>query len=182
MCNWAIHLFLGLTLSYFPLAYTYNKCIYVNLFSPSLHVTYQLLSQVIFQLTLNPLTWKIRWAPNIVSRRKMGFKSAFKGLIKLYWNFLLCRTMAMNAAANIVYSLFFLKTMCFKPNCSYSVELFANNRITCLFRNTALSYVLFTSSTVPVFSVQLLEIWQSYFHHSSSLHGKQPSTLTCSLV
>ena len=32
-------------------------------------------------LTLNPLTWKIRWAPNNASRRQMGFKSAFKVLL-----------------------------------------------------------------------------------------------------
>jgi hypothetical protein len=34
-----------------------------------------------FYLTLNPLTWKIWWAPNNASRWKMGFNSAFKGLI-----------------------------------------------------------------------------------------------------
>ena len=32
-------------------------------------------------LTLNPLTWKIRWAPNNYSRRQMGFNWAIKGLI-----------------------------------------------------------------------------------------------------
>jgi hypothetical protein len=31
-------------------------------------------------LTLNPLTWKIRWAPNNASRWQMGFNSAFNGL------------------------------------------------------------------------------------------------------
>ena len=31
-------------------------------------------------LTLNPLTWKIRSAPNNASRWQMGFNSAFKGL------------------------------------------------------------------------------------------------------
>ena len=31
-------------------------------------------------LNLNPLTWKIRWAPNNASRWQMGFNSAFKGL------------------------------------------------------------------------------------------------------
>jgi len=31
-------------------------------------------------LTLNPLTWKIWWAPNTAVRWKMGFNSAFKGL------------------------------------------------------------------------------------------------------
>ena len=31
-------------------------------------------------LTLNPLTWKIRWAPNNASRWQMGFNSALKGL------------------------------------------------------------------------------------------------------
>jgi len=31
-------------------------------------------------LTLNPLTWKIWWAPNYASRWQMGFNSAFKGL------------------------------------------------------------------------------------------------------
>jgi len=28
-------------------------------------------------LTLNPLTWKIWWAPNNASRWQMGFNSAF---------------------------------------------------------------------------------------------------------
>jgi len=32
------------------------------------------------ELTLNPLTWKIWWAPNNASRWQMGFNSAFKGL------------------------------------------------------------------------------------------------------
>ena len=31
-------------------------------------------------LTLNPLTWKIWWAPNNASKWQMGFDSAFKGL------------------------------------------------------------------------------------------------------
>ena len=31
-------------------------------------------------LTLNPLMWKIWWAPNNASRGQMGFNSAFKGL------------------------------------------------------------------------------------------------------
>jgi hypothetical protein len=31
-------------------------------------------------LTLNPLTWKIRWAPNNARRWQMGFNLAFKGL------------------------------------------------------------------------------------------------------
>ena len=31
-------------------------------------------------LTLNPLTWKIWWAPNNASRWQVGFNSAFKGL------------------------------------------------------------------------------------------------------
>ena len=35
-------------------------------------------------LTLNPLTWKIWWAPNNASRWQMGFNSAFKGLIPLF--------------------------------------------------------------------------------------------------
>ena len=35
-------------------------------------------------LTLNPLTWKIRWAANNASRWQMGFNSAFKGLISLF--------------------------------------------------------------------------------------------------
>ena len=33
-------------------------------------------------LTLNPLMWKIWWAPNKASWWQMGFNSAFKGLIK----------------------------------------------------------------------------------------------------
>jgi len=32
-------------------------------------------------LTLNPLTWKIWWAPNNASRWRMGFNSAFKALV-----------------------------------------------------------------------------------------------------
>jgi hypothetical protein len=32
------------------------------------------------RLTLNPLTWKIWWAPSNASRWQMGFNSAFKGL------------------------------------------------------------------------------------------------------
>jgi len=31
-------------------------------------------------LTLNPLTWRIWWAPNNASRWQMGFNSAFKVL------------------------------------------------------------------------------------------------------
>ena len=34
----------------------------------------------LIQLTLNPLTWKIWWAPNNASRWQMGFNSVFKGL------------------------------------------------------------------------------------------------------
>jgi len=34
-----------------------------------------------YRLTLNPLTWRIWWAPDNASRWQMGFKSAFKGLI-----------------------------------------------------------------------------------------------------
>jgi len=37
-------------------------------------------SKHVEQLTLNPLTWKIWWAPNNASRWQMGFNSAFKGL------------------------------------------------------------------------------------------------------
>ena len=39
-------------------------------FKPSLYI----------RLTLNPLTWKIWWAPNNVSRWQIGFNLAFKGL------------------------------------------------------------------------------------------------------
>jgi len=35
---------------------------------------------VYITLTLNPLTWRIWWAPNNASRWQMGFNSAFKGL------------------------------------------------------------------------------------------------------
>ena len=34
------------------------------------------------KLTLNPLMWKIWWAPNNASKWQMGFNSAFKGLIE----------------------------------------------------------------------------------------------------
>jgi len=37
-------------------------------------------NSVTIKLTLSPLTWKIWWAPNNVSRWQMGFKSAFKEL------------------------------------------------------------------------------------------------------
>jgi len=33
-------------------------------------------------LTLNPLTWRIWWAPNNASRWQIGFNSAFVGLIR----------------------------------------------------------------------------------------------------
>ena len=33
------------------------------------------------QLTLNPLTWRVWWAPNNASKWQMGFNSAFKGLM-----------------------------------------------------------------------------------------------------
>jgi hypothetical protein len=33
-------------------------------------------------LTLNPLTWRIWWAPNNASRWQIGFNSAFEGLIQ----------------------------------------------------------------------------------------------------
>jgi len=36
-------------------------------------------------LTLNPLTWKIWWAPNNASKWQVGFNSAFKGLNKLLY-------------------------------------------------------------------------------------------------
>jgi hypothetical protein len=85
----------------FPLACKYNKYITVNLFFHSLHVTCQLLSQIIYQL------------------------------IKLYWNFLLRRTIVMNAVANTVRGLIF-KTMCLKLKCFYSFELLWNNRMTSL--------------------------------------------------
>jgi hypothetical protein len=35
-------------------------------------------------LTLNPLTWKIWWAPNIVGRWQIKFNSAFKGLNEIW--------------------------------------------------------------------------------------------------
>jgi hypothetical protein len=44
-----------------------------------------------FTLTLNPLTFKIWWAPNNASRWQMGFNLAFKGLIMIdYVCTLLC--------------------------------------------------------------------------------------------
>jgi len=36
-------------------------------------------------LTLNPLTWKIRWALNNASGWQMGFNSAFEGLMCFTW-------------------------------------------------------------------------------------------------
>ena len=35
----------------------------------------------VIDLTLNPLTWKMWWAPNNAIRWQTGFNSAFKGLI-----------------------------------------------------------------------------------------------------
>ena len=35
-------------------------------------------------LCINPLTWKIWWAPNNASKWQMGFNSAFKGLSRLH--------------------------------------------------------------------------------------------------
>jgi hypothetical protein len=43
-------------------------------------ISIQILYQKAYTLTLNPLTWKIWWAPNNASRRQVGFNSAFKGL------------------------------------------------------------------------------------------------------
>jgi hypothetical protein len=37
-------------------------------------------TEVPLSLTLNPLTWKIWWAPNNASKWQMGFNSVFKGL------------------------------------------------------------------------------------------------------
>jgi len=36
---------------------------------------------VLSVLTLNPLTWKIWWAPSNASKWQMGINSAFKGLM-----------------------------------------------------------------------------------------------------
>jgi len=63
----------------------------------------------------------------------------------------------MNVVAKTVHGLIF-KITCFKLKCSYSFELLGNNCMTNLFRNMALSYFLVESSTVPVFSVHVLEI------------------------
>ena len=41
---------------------------------------HQCLRFIARRLTLTLLTWKIRWAPNNVSKWQMGFNSAFKGL------------------------------------------------------------------------------------------------------
>jgi len=38
----------------------------------------------VLYLTLNPLTWKIWWAPNNPSRWQMGFNSACKGLRRIW--------------------------------------------------------------------------------------------------
>ena len=37
--------------------------------------------QLVLRIILNPLTWKIWWAPNNASRWQMGFNLTFKGLI-----------------------------------------------------------------------------------------------------
>jgi hypothetical protein len=41
---------------------------------------------IFFTLTLNPLTWRIWWAPNNASRWQMGFNSVFKGLTRIVCN------------------------------------------------------------------------------------------------
>ena len=38
------------------------------------------ISCTVWSLTLNPLMWRIWWAPNNASRWQMGFNSAFEGL------------------------------------------------------------------------------------------------------
>ena len=55
-----------------------NKRLSVCTDAPSGAITGNYSSKV--QLTLNPLTWKIWWAPNNASRWQMGFNSAFEGL------------------------------------------------------------------------------------------------------
>jgi len=44
----------------------------------NLHIKIRVVS-----LTLTPLTWKIRWAPNNTSRWYMGCNTAFKGLMEV---------------------------------------------------------------------------------------------------
>ena len=43
-------------------------------------ITWKISGEEYWSLTLNPITWKIWWAPNNASRWQMGFNSAFKGL------------------------------------------------------------------------------------------------------
>jgi len=40
---------------------------------------------IVIVLTLNPLTWKIWWAPKNANKWQMGFNSAFKGLKMCQW-------------------------------------------------------------------------------------------------
>ena len=50
-------------------------------FHPDDKVTVEIIDRNLFtSLTLTPLTWRIRWAPNNASRWQMGFNSAFEEL------------------------------------------------------------------------------------------------------
>ena len=73
-------------------------------------------------LTLNPLTWKIWWAPNNASRWQMGFNSAFKGLTlnaltwKIWWapNNASRRQMGFNSAfKGLTYTLLMVWYWCY---------------------------------------------------------------------
>ena len=48
-----------------------------------IYILYDISSLRINDLTLILLTWRKWWAPNNASKHQMGFKSAFKGLMKL---------------------------------------------------------------------------------------------------
>jgi hypothetical protein len=66
---------------------------------------------LIFWLTLNPLTWKIWWAPNNVRKWQMGFNSAFGGLFIFTSPILtfLCKFHAVCSQIHIVKPPFSLK-------------------------------------------------------------------------
>ena len=62
-------------------------------------------------LTLNPLTWKIWWAPNNASKWQMGFSSAFKGLSSSLCSFLHSPVTSPLLGINILLSTLFSNTL-----------------------------------------------------------------------
>jgi hypothetical protein len=72
--------------------------------------TYRPEVRIIWTLTLNPLTWKIWWAPINVSRWQMGFNSALKGFILLdvYSSTYFVEMLVLSSTKLCTFSLFFI--------------------------------------------------------------------------